>query len=52
MKKLILSFLLLLVALAVMPGCNTISGIGRDVSNVGSSVTSGANAVGQKMSNH
>ncbi|MBX9743502.1 MAG: entericidin A/B family lipoprotein [Chthoniobacterales bacterium] len=51
MKKLILSFLLLVIAITFMTGCNTISGMGRDVSAVGNDVSKGANTVSRKMSN-
>ncbi|KAB2643048.1 MAG: entericidin A/B family lipoprotein [Verrucomicrobia bacterium] len=52
MKKLILSLSMIVITLVGITGCNTISGMGRDVSTVGSDVAAGANAVGRSMSNH
>ena len=49
MKKLILSLSLVVIVVTAMTGCNTISGVGRDVSAVGTDVATGANAVGKKM---
>lgn len=49
MKNLILSCVFFAITLTLVTGCNTISGIGRDVSNVGSDVSAGAKAVGRKM---
>jgi predicted small secreted protein len=51
MKKLILSCSLILMTLTFITGCNTISGAGKDVSVVGSDVSSAANTVAHKMSN-
>lgn len=50
MKKLILSFSLLVITLTFITGCNTIGGMGRDVSAVGTDISKGANTVSRKMS--
>jgi predicted small secreted protein len=44
MKKIILTLSLMTTALFFMTGCNTISGIGKDVSSLGRGVASGAKA--------
>ncbi|MFI0347577.1 MAG: hypothetical protein ACH346_02215 [Chthoniobacterales bacterium] len=49
MKKVIFSFSLIAIALIIMTGCNTISGVGRDVSNLGSDVSAGAHAVSKNL---
>ncbi|HLB32779.1 MAG TPA: hypothetical protein VJK54_00950 [Chthoniobacterales bacterium] len=49
MKKLIISLSLITIALIFMPGCNTISGAGHDVSDIGSGVAAGANSVSRSM---
>jgi len=45
MKKLILSISLIAIVVTFMTGCNTISGIGKDVSSLGRGVASGAKAM-------
>jgi predicted small secreted protein len=52
MKKLIFSFSLMIITITAMTGCNTISGVGRDVSALGADVSTGANAVSRTISNH
>jgi predicted small secreted protein len=44
MKKIILTLSLMTAALFFITGCNTISGIGKDVSSLGKAVASGAKA--------
>lgn len=44
MKKIIITLSLVTAILLVMTGCNTISGIGKDVSSLGRGVASGAKA--------
>jgi predicted small secreted protein len=44
MKKTIFTLSLLITALTFITGCNTISGIGKDVSSLGRGVASGAKA--------
>ncbi|MEI7866072.1 MAG: entericidin A/B family lipoprotein [Chthoniobacterales bacterium] len=47
-------FLILVGATLVvgLGACNTVSGVGRDVSAVGQDISSGAHAVGQEMRNN
>ncbi|MFZ4116561.1 MAG: entericidin [Chthoniobacterales bacterium] len=52
MKKLIFSLSIVVIAITTMTGCNTISGVGRDVSALGADVSTGANAVSRTISNH
>jgi len=47
--------ILILVGAALVVGlgaCNTINGVGRDVSAVGQDISSGAHAVGQEIHNN
>jgi len=41
--------LLLLAALVALAGCNTVAGVGRDVSAAGSAVSNTAKKVGQGL---